>query len=277
MTDHSTAAPGAVDLGGIDRAHPEGETFERLLSTAAAETAAGVTGVHHLGGTVARSLARASRALLGVSTSPGVSVARVDGAVTVDLDVVVEYPHNVHEVIESTRTQVQNAAAQLGGDPVVVNVTVTDVHGPFDPIEEPREEAEPLVDTVADAAKSAGAAASDALDTAREGASDAVDSARNGAADALESAADALDERRDAEAEAAQAEAFEKAGTADEPAPAAEPAAAEFVVRVEVEPADPASEAKAAVVEVAPVEDAPESDTSPSPRDASAETRDGRE
>jgi hypothetical protein len=170
---------------------------------------------------------------------------------------------------------VQNAAAQLGGDPVVVNVTVTDVHGPFDPIEEPREESEPLVDTVADAAKGAGAAAADALDTAREGASDAVDSARNGAADALESAADALDERRDAEAEAAQAEAFEEAPTVARPA---EPArAAEFVLRVEVEPADPASEAKAAVVEVAPVEDAPERDTTPSPRDASAETRDDRE
>lgn len=256
MTDPSTADSGTVDLGGIDRAHPEGETFERLLSTAAAETAAGVTGVHHLGGTVARSLARASRALLGVSTSPGVTVARVDGAVTVDVDLVVEYPHKVHEVIDETRTQVLKAAAQLGGDPVVVNVTVTDVHGPFDPVEEPHEEVEPLVDTVAGAAQGAGAAASDALDSAREH-----------AADALESTADAIDERRDAEAEAAQAEAFEEAHAAP---------SAEFVVRVEVEPADGDSQAEAAVVEVTPVAEAPESDAAPSSSDGSA-PRAGRE
>ena len=44
------------DLTGIDAAHPEGETAAHRIGVAAAETAAGVTGVHHLGGSAARAL-----------------------------------------------------------------------------------------------------------------------------------------------------------------------------------------------------------------------------
>ncbi|SMH48666.1 Uncharacterized conserved protein YloU, alkaline shock protein (Asp23) family [Rathayibacter oskolensis] len=135
-----------VDLSAVARSHPEGEPLERLLATAAAETAAGVTGVHHLGGPVARRLDRASRAVLGTSTSPGVTVSRVDGVTTVDLDLVVEYPHRVLDVAERAREQVSRAAAQLVDGVVVVDVTVADVHGPFDPIDVPAEEGEPLVD-----------------------------------------------------------------------------------------------------------------------------------
>ncbi|RIJ55668.1 Asp23/Gls24 family envelope stress response protein, partial [Clavibacter phaseoli] len=45
-----------IDLTGIDAAHPEGETAAHRIGVAAAETAAGVTGVHHLGGSAARAL-----------------------------------------------------------------------------------------------------------------------------------------------------------------------------------------------------------------------------
>ncbi|KQQ05998.1 MULTISPECIES: Asp23/Gls24 family envelope stress response protein [unclassified Rathayibacter] len=263
-----------IDLGAVDRGHPEGESIEHLVATAAAETAAGVTGVHHLGGTAARSLDRASRAVLGTSTSPGVTVSRADGVTTVDLDLVVEYPHRVKAVIDETREQVSRSAAPLTDDSVVVNVTVTDVHGPFDPIEAPddeREYGEPLVDKARDAASTAATAAGDALDTARESAGDAldtarestrtaldsardaVDAAREQTADALDSAADALDEER--EAGDTQTAAHD-GSVADRTVEVEAPAAAEFVVRVEVERADGGSDSTATpvAVEIEPVE-----------------------
>ncbi|MWV58739.1 Asp23/Gls24 family envelope stress response protein [Rathayibacter sp. VKM Ac-2754] len=263
VVDHS------IDLSGADRSHPEGESTERLVATAAAETAAGVTGVHHLGGTAARTLDRAARAVLGTSTSPGVTVSRADGVVTVDLDLVVEYPHKVREVIEATREQVSRAAAQVAAGPVVVNVTVTDVHGPFDPIEVPddeREDGEPLVDKARDAASNAAAAAGDALDSARGSAGDALDSARESAGNALDAARDAVDTARASTADAldsaadAVEEDREAAVTRDVSAERTvgveAPAAAEFVVRVEVEPVDPGADAAPAPVsvEVEPVE-----------------------
>ena len=55
-----------IDLTGIDAAHPEGETAAHRIGVAAAETAAGVTGVHHLGGSAARALDAASRAIRGL-------------------------------------------------------------------------------------------------------------------------------------------------------------------------------------------------------------------
>ncbi|WKK72709.1 Asp23/Gls24 family envelope stress response protein [Rathayibacter oskolensis] len=254
-----------IDLGAVDRGHPEGESIEHLVATAAAETAVGVTGVHHLGGTAARSLDRAARAVLGTSTRPGVTVSRADGVTTVDVDLVVEYPHRVRTVIDATREQVSRAAAPLAAGSVVVNVTVTDVHGPFDPIEVPdseREYGEPLVDKARDAATTAAAAAGDALDSARESsrtaldsARDAIDSAREQTADALDSAADAVDEEREAD----EARAAADRPAADRPVEAEAPVAAEFVVRVEVEPVDGGSAVAATpvAVEIEPVESEP--------------------
>ncbi|NQX05252.1 Asp23/Gls24 family envelope stress response protein [Rathayibacter sp. VKM Ac-2856] len=253
---------GSHDLRAIDGAHPEGESIERLLATTAAETTAGVTGVHHLGGTAARSLDRATRAVLGTTTSPGVSIARIDGALVLDLDLVSEYPRPVQEVIHDVREQVGRAAAQLTRENVVVNVNVTDVHGPFDPIEVPdseREDGPSLVEKAGDAVDSArekGAAALDsarekggaALDSAREKGGAALDSARERAADALDDADERLDEAAD-RAAAERAEAEERAEERDAAEArtdretvvvTADAPAAEFVVRVEVEPVDAA-------------------------------------
>ena len=270
-----TDTVGTNDLRAIDGAHPEDESIERLLATAAAETTAGVTGVHHLGGAAARTLDRATRAVLGTSTSPGVSIARVDGALVLDLDLVSEYPRPVQEVIDAVREQVGKAAAQLTRERVVVNVNVTDVHGPFDPIEVPdseREDGPSLVEKAGDALDSAREKSGAALDSAREKGAAALDTARERTADALDDASDRLDEAADrAAASDATADSLsdevatrparvERSADVDADSDSdsdavetvvvtADAPAAEFVVRVEVEPVDadtPATDASAA-------------------------------
>lgn len=134
--DATHPQPTPIDLTTVDPTHPDHESADHLLGTAVAETALAVTGVHHLGGVAARTLDRAARAVLGSSTTPGVTVSRDAGTATVDLDLVVSYPHPVGDVADSVRRQVKHAAAQLVGDRVVVNVNVTDVHGPFDAVAE---------------------------------------------------------------------------------------------------------------------------------------------
>ena len=137
MTDALTGnatrpQPTPVDLSGIDPRHPDHEDTLQLLGTTIAETAAGVTGVHHLGGVAARSLDRARRKVVGTSNTPGVNVAVEADTTFVDLDIVVEYPHPVDRVITTTREQVTHAAAQIVTRLIVVDITVTDIHGPFD-------------------------------------------------------------------------------------------------------------------------------------------------
>jgi uncharacterized alkaline shock family protein YloU len=141
--DAAHARPVPVDLSAIETTHPDPETPEHLVSTAAAETAVGVIGVHHLGGLASNALDRASRRILGSSTAPGVTVSRAERGTIIDLDLVVEYPHAIAEVLETVRHQVTRAAAQLVSEPIEVNVNVTDVHGPFDPITPANEETEP--------------------------------------------------------------------------------------------------------------------------------------
>ena len=140
--DAAHARPVPVDLSAIETTHPDPETPEHLLSTAAAETAVGVIGVHHLGGLASNAIDRASRRILGSSTAPGVTVSRGERGTIIDLDLVVEYPHTIAEVLETVRHQVTHAAAQLVSEPIEVNVNVTDVHGPFDPITPAADETE---------------------------------------------------------------------------------------------------------------------------------------
>lgn len=171
--DASRPQPAPVDLSGIDPHHPDQESPERLLATTIAETASGVTGVHHLGGLAARTLDRARRQVLGTSSAPGVTVSSEGLVTVVDLDIVVEYPHAIDEVIENARTQVSHAARQITSGPVSVNVAVTDIHGPFD--QDPA--VLDAIDTAGDAAREVGgrvrdrardaAAAAGSLDAAR--------------------------------------------------------------------------------------------------------------
>ncbi|PPG18161.1 MULTISPECIES: Asp23/Gls24 family envelope stress response protein [unclassified Rathayibacter] len=243
----------------------EPESTESRVATAAGESAQRVSGVHHLGGAVARGLDRASRRVLGTSTVPGVTVSKADGVTTVDIDLVVEYPHPVREVLDAVRDQVQRVAEPVAGGHVVVNVEATDVHGPFDPIEKPEEDKEPLVDTAKRAASDARDSAKEAAGNARDAVSGAVDSARGRLADAADDAADAMDraaDERDERAAAQKTADAERAAERDEDDPRVETHAApavvetaEFVVRVQVEPVDDDGDPRTATVEVAPAEE----------------------
>ncbi|RIJ43692.1 Asp23/Gls24 family envelope stress response protein, partial [Clavibacter lycopersici] len=130
--------------------------------------AAGVTGVHHLGGPAARALDAASRAIRGTSTGPGVTVSEEAGGTVIDLDLVVDYPTPVQDVVDETREQVARAARQIAPGAVRVNIRVTDVHGPFDDEQSPSGAA-------LEKAKGAG---SDALEKAKDAGSDALAAAQ---------------------------------------------------------------------------------------------------
>ena len=188
-----------VDLTGIDAAHPEGETAAQRIGVAAAETAAGVTGVHHLGGTAARALDAASRAIRGTSTGPGVTVSEESGGIVIDIDLVVEYPATVQDVVDRTRQQVAHAARQIAPGAVRVDIRVTDVHGPFD-------DEQSQAGAALQKAKDAG---SDALETAKDAGSDAVRKAKAAGSDAAErvreASADAADRGREAAGRAQEA------------------------------------------------------------------------
>ncbi|AJW78024.1 Asp23/Gls24 family envelope stress response protein [Clavibacter michiganensis] len=182
-----------IDLTGIDPAHPEGETAAHRIGVAAAETAAGVTGVHHLGGTTARALDAASRAIRGTSTGPGVTVSEEAGGTVIDIDLVVEYPTPVQDVVDETREQVARAARQIAPGAVRVNIRVTDVHGPFDDEQSP-------AGAALEKAKDAG---SDALEKAKAAGSEGLDRAKAAGAEAADRARDAGDRIQDASADAA--------------------------------------------------------------------------
>ncbi|WP_414171539.1 Asp23/Gls24 family envelope stress response protein [Clavibacter tessellarius] len=133
-----------------------------------------MTGVHHLGGSAARALDAASRAIRGTSTGPGVTVSEESGGVVIDIDLVVEYPAPVQDVVDRTREQVAHAARQIAPGAVRVNIRVTDVHGPFD-------DEQPPAGAALERAKGAGA---DALGKAKDAGSDALDKAKSAGSDA---------------------------------------------------------------------------------------------
>lgn len=166
--------------------------------TVAARTAAvaahGVSGVHHLGGFAARA-ADQVRARLGRSASTaGVQVDDQDGRLDVRVAVVVEYPHPVHEVADTVRTQVRHALDQLpDAAPAQVDVTVIDVHGPFDDEPTPVSRA---ADAVGDAAARARDTASDAAGKVRDASADAAGKVREAAATVRDASSDAADATR---------------------------------------------------------------------------------
>lgn len=129
MRNSRRAQPASIDLSGIDTEHPSNESREHLIAVASAEVALGVTGVHSLGG---RSRGFGSRPVSSGAGLRGVAVTRSDGGTVIELDLVVEYPHALEGVIKRVRTQVARAARVIFDEPVEVNVTVSDIHGPFD-------------------------------------------------------------------------------------------------------------------------------------------------
>ncbi|WP_043673133.1 Asp23/Gls24 family envelope stress response protein [Clavibacter michiganensis] len=187
-----------IDLTGVDAAHPEGETAAHRIGVAAAETAAGVTGVHHLGGSAARALDAASRAIRGTSTGPGVTVSEEAGGTVIDIDLVVEYPTPVQDVVDETREQVDRAARQIASGAVRVNIRVTDVHGPFDDEQSPAGAAlEKAKDAGSDALEKAKDAGSDALEKAKAAGSEGLEKTKAAGSEGLEKAKAAGSEAAD--------------------------------------------------------------------------------
>ncbi|MFJ2354929.1 Asp23/Gls24 family envelope stress response protein [Frigoribacterium sp. NPDC087798] len=186
-THHVT--PIDIDAAASTRATSPEEVLEHTIGV----TVLGVSGVHALG-TASQRLAGALRTAIGTGSVPGVRAGTTDEGLVVDIAVVAEYPTNVTTLADTVRTQVKHAVGQLDGEEVTVNVTVTDVHGPFDSDEDAADKVNAAADkakqTVSDAgdrAKEAGektkAAAGEARDRAATAAGDLSDKARTAAGD----------------------------------------------------------------------------------------------
>lgn len=159
---------------------PDGASTATIVARTAAETALGVPGVHHLGGIAARAADQLRKQLGRSAGTAGVQVDEEDGALGVQVAIVVSYPRPVLGVAAEVREQVTAATGQLSDLRTAVDVRVLDVHGPFD------EEQSPLgraTETATDAGDAGGAA---------DAAGDAADAASDAAA-----AADAPERRRE--------------------------------------------------------------------------------
>ncbi|WP_285037679.1 Asp23/Gls24 family envelope stress response protein [Plantibacter sp. ME-Dv--P-095] len=171
------------------------------LAQVIAATAETVPGVHALGSPSARAVDSARTRLLGRTSVPGVNVLADDDVLNVEVSLVAEYPASVEEVADTVRADITSVLEARHSGPVDIDITVTDVHGPFDPADpDPGELIDGATAAIDDAkAKTgeaigaAGDAAGKALDSAKATASDAADAARAGAANVADAAGDALE------------------------------------------------------------------------------------
>ena len=199
---------------------PDDASTATIVARTAAETALGVPGVHHLGGTVSRAADELRKRLGRSAGTAGVQVDDEDGSFAVHVSVIVTYPRNVLEVAHEVRRQVRAAAAQVATVPIAVDVRVLDVHGPFDDEPSPVERAATAVgDAVQDAAtatanatKQAADATADASKRAAEVTADATKRVAEATADVTKQAADAT---ADATKRAADATADAAEGAVD--------------------------------------------------------------
>ncbi|PYY61351.1 hypothetical protein DEJ17_04285 [Curtobacterium sp. MCSS17_011] len=195
---------------------PDDASTATIIARTAAETALGVPGVHHLGGIAARAADQLRKQLGRSAGTAGVQVDEQDGALEVQVAVVVSYPHPVLDVAAEVRQQVTAATRQLSDLRTTVDVRVLDVHGPFDDEQSPLGRvAEQATDVVEQAAEATGEAVKLAADATadttkravdatvetgervRDSASESLALASEQAADAASSAKDAAEQARD--------------------------------------------------------------------------------
>ncbi|MET3511544.1 Asp23/Gls24 family envelope stress response protein [Plantibacter flavus] len=200
----SVAPPEAADAPVVEldsgrRREQEADELAQVIAT----TAETVPGVHALGSPTARAIDSARTRLLGRTAVPGVNVLADEDVLNVEVSLVAEYPASIDELADTVRADVAAVLEARHPGPVDIDITVTDVHGPFDPIEpDPGEAIDGAKAAIGDATSAAGAAigdaaeaAGDALGNAKTAAADAVDSARAGAADLADAAGDAVEQR----------------------------------------------------------------------------------
>lgn len=188
-----------VELDSGRRREQEADELAQVIAT----TAETVPGVHALGSPTARAIDSARTRLLGRTAVPGVNVLADDDVLNVEVSLVAEYPASIDEVADTVRADVAAALEARHPGPVDIDITVTDIHGPFDPIEpDPGEAIDGAKAAIGDATSAAGAAigdaaeaAGEALGNAKTAAAEAVDSARAGAADLADTAGDAVEQR----------------------------------------------------------------------------------
>lgn len=199
MASSEAADAAGVELDSGRRREQEADELAQVIAT----TAETVPGVHALGSPTARAIDSARTRLLGRTAVPGVNVLADEDVLNIEVSLVAEYPASIDEVADTVRADVAAALEARHPGPVDIDITVTDIHGPFDPIEpDPGEAIDDATAAIDDATSAAGAAigdaaeaAGDALGHAKTAASDAVDSARAGAADLADAAGDAVEQR----------------------------------------------------------------------------------
>ncbi|MFL0358926.1 Asp23/Gls24 family envelope stress response protein [Curtobacterium flaccumfaciens] len=214
---------------------PDDASTVTIVARTAAETALGVPGVHHLGGIAARAADQLRKQLGRSAGAAGVQVDEDDGALGVQVSIVVSYPEPVLHVADEVRKQVTAATRQLSELPMSVDVRVLDVHGPFDDEQSPLGRAtevatdavERAAETSGDAVKQAAETTADATKRAAAATADATKRAADATADATKRAADATAEttKRVVETAADTAEDVHEADAAADAADAAEDAA----------------------------------------------------
>ncbi|PSL37411.1 cell envelope-related Asp23 family protein [Labedella gwakjiensis] len=228
VTHPPVANAPAVDLETSPTRRSESDELAQLIGDAASA----VAGVYALGSRSARAVDSARLSLLGRTSVPGVNVLVDRDVLNVEVSLVAEYPANVSAVADAVRADLTTRLAGRHDGPLDIDVTVTDVHGPFDS-EEPDpgqaidaikaragETKDRAAASVGDAKARAGAAiddakerAGEALDGAKVRAGQAIDDAKADAASAADATADAIQNARtvadraidDAKADAAAA------------------------------------------------------------------------
>jgi uncharacterized alkaline shock family protein YloU len=180
-TDPFPTSSPSTDSPYVDLAFSGGdESTTDDLARFVADAAAAVPGVHGLSSAAARAVDSARTRLLGRTAVPGVDVLAEADALSVDVSLVAEYPANVSEVADAVRADVAAALATRHDGPLDIDVTVTDVHGPFDP-----EDPDP----------------GQAIDDAQTAGAQAAADVRDDTADRMDDLADDIDAARaDAEA-----------------------------------------------------------------------------
>ncbi|MBT1669471.1 Asp23/Gls24 family envelope stress response protein [Curtobacterium flaccumfaciens pv. flaccumfaciens] len=206
---------------------PDDASTVTIVARTAAETALGVPGVHHLGGIAARAADQLRKQLGRSAGAAGVQVDEDDGALGVQVSIVVSYPEPVLHVADEVRKQVTAATRQLSELPTSVDVRVLDVHGPFDDEQSPLGRAtEAATDAVEQAAETTG----DAVKQAAQTTADATKRAAAATADVTkrgaDATADASKRAADATAESLARASEQAADAASDAADAAEDAAA---------------------------------------------------
>ncbi|WP_412147973.1 Asp23/Gls24 family envelope stress response protein [Curtobacterium flaccumfaciens] len=216
---------------------PDDASTVTIVARTAAETALGVPGVHHLGGIAARAADQLRKQLGRSAGAAGVQVDEDDGALGVQVSIVVSYPEPVLHVADEVRKQVTAATRQLSELPTSVDVRVLDVHGPFDDEQSPLGRAtevatdavEQAAETTADATKRAAAATADATKRTADATADATKRAADATAETtkrvVETAADTAEDVREAAAESLARASEQAADAAADAADAAEDAA----------------------------------------------------